>query len=291
MPDNTNSRQANNLVAQSDYQAALDGLEKLPDNTKPRQANNLVAQSDYQAALDGLEKFYSTQENKNGLAEASYASLAHNLRRVVQPISDKDFHDHVDQYHYVQEEEEGRDDKANDHRKCVVEEEEVHDGYNLMEDQEYESEDLLDPQALEEAQKLREQVRQLALRVQKRRDAVLQRAQRMWNSANNNSDVDVRPSFVIPEELRAPPMPTNMQTLMKVLNHSQLTDLPKKMQLFQATLDTIQKETKEDRSLSQTEAAILAREEQTEDAGELFVEPTISETPQDRLANFLLMQD
>lgn len=236
-----------------------------------------------------MEKYYSTQQNNNGLAKASYASLVHHLTRVVQPILDKDFHDHVDRYHYVQEE--NRDDDANDandERNDVVEEE-VHDGYNLMEEEEYESEDLLDPQALEEAQKLRDQVRQLALRVQKSRDAVLQRALRICSSANN-SDVDVRPSFVIPQELLAP-MATSMQALIKVLNHSKLADLPKKMQLFQATLETIQKETKEDRSLSQTEVAILAREEQTEDARELLVESTIDETPQDRLANFLLMQD
>jgi hypothetical protein len=260
-------------------------------STNSGQANNLVAQSDYQAALDGLEKYYSTQQNNNCLAKASLASMVHNLTRVVQPISDKDFHDHVDRYHYVQEEEEeeeGRDDDADDNQNYVVKEE-VHDGYNLMEEEEYESEDLLDPQALKEAQKLRGQVRQLALRVQKLRDSVLQRALRMSSNANN-SDVDVRPSFVIPQEVVAP-IPTSIQALMKVLNHSRLADLPKKVQLFQATLETIKKETKEDRSLSQTEAAILAREEQTEDARKVLVEATIDETPQDRLANFLLMQD
>lgn len=265
------------------------------DSTNSRQPNNIVGQSDYQAALDGLEQFYSTEQHKNVLAKASHASLKHNLTRMVQVISDKDFKDHVEQYHYVQEEED-RDDEAFDHRKDVVEKEVVHDGYNLMEEEEeYESEDLLDPQALEEAQKLREQVRQMAKRVKDLRDSVLQRALRMSSSAKNKIDdvVDVRPKFVIPQELLASmPTSTSIQALMKVLNHSQLADLPKKMQLFQATLETIQKETKEDRSLSQTEAAILAREEQTKDVRELFaVEATIDETPQDRLANFMLMQD
>jgi hypothetical protein len=135
----------------------------------------------------------------------------------------------------------------------------------------------------------------MAKRVKDLRDSVLQRALRMSSSAKNKIDdvVDVRLKFVIPQELLASmPTSTSIQALMKVLNHSQLADLPKKMQLFQATLETIQKETKEDRSLSQTEAAILAREEQTKDVRELFaVEATIDETPQDRLANFMLMQD
>jgi hypothetical protein len=109
---------------------------------------------------------------------------------------------------------------------------------------EYEPEDLLDQPLLKVVQELREGSRQTALRVQNRRDAVLQRALRLSSSNANHSEIDVRPSFIIPQELLASmPTSTSIAAIMEDLNR--LADLPEKMQLFQAELEMIEEETKE----------------------------------------------
>jgi hypothetical protein len=141
-----------------------------------QQANNLVAQSDYQATLDAFEQVFLTPPNGSTFHRACHDSLVRNLTRMVQPISDEAFQDYVDQYHCL--EDDSSDDDMDDGQHHVMEEE-IHDGSNLMEEEEYESEDLLDLDALEEAQDLRAEVCQLAQRVQMLRDSVIQRVRRM----------------------------------------------------------------------------------------------------------------
>ena len=64
--------------------------------------NNLVAKSDYLAAVSAINDYFAPHSSE--LAKASNASLIKNLDRVVQVVPDQDFQQLVDQYHYVDEE-------------------------------------------------------------------------------------------------------------------------------------------------------------------------------------------
>jgi hypothetical protein len=263
-----------------------------------RHPNNLVAQSDFQAALRGFDEtcYGTTTEKKDSnwttkLRQSVRTSLVRNLTRLIHPIDDQEFQKHVDRYH-PHEQEDDRDDDNNDN--------DTNDMYRQMRDdneeegtteEEYEDEDLLDPQAFSQAQALREQVRQMAQRVQKLRDSVFQRAAVLHqqqhsgnNNNNNNMTMDIRPNVTLPKESS---VKTNLQTtfssLTNLMRNAQLAAIPNKMQNFQETLQVIQKETSEDKILSQTESAILSRNNGANEEASDRLGPSSS----DRLAYFL----
>ena len=247
-----------------------------------RQPNNYVAQSDYDAAIHAVANFPSHSKSK--LFQDSRESMITNLKRVAQVISDEAYHKHVDPYHFVDfDEEDGAVSQSRDDLAGMYERMEDNDS------EEYDDSDLFDPKALHQAQSLREQVRQLAERVQKLRDDVMQRALGLSSKAMAMRD-DFRPKLSLPNDL--PPLPAaTVASLAQMLKNSNFHNLPNKMQIFQETLEAIKGETREDRPLSQTEQAILSRD--GDDCMTPYVQlaDNSTETPKKRLANFFLLNE
>lgn len=260
----------------------------ITDPTQTRFSNTSVAESDYKAALNGLDEYYSTTDNK--LAKDSQSSLVSNIKRMINLIPDRDFDRHVGSYHYSE------DDDCVNERQDVSTFNDLDDSYQLMEDEgdEYDDEDLLDPQALEQAQKLREQVRQIAQRIYNLRDSVVGRA---LGLAESPMIADNRPLTTIPRELSTLKQNESgesitasaLNSLRNRLSVSQLKQLPNKLRAFQDTLETIQTETRDDKPMSQTEKAILSQDD--DDTNDRVSSEMSESSPQKKLTNFFLMQD
>jgi hypothetical protein len=240
--------------------------------------NNIIAQSDYQAALKALEATFldidETDPIARDLFQAAHASLVNNLSRMVQPVEDSAYHAWIDPYHVVE------DDESDQEEEEVVEEQ---DDDDEEQDEEIDEEDLLDTKALKEAQQLRSQVRNLSQRVQQIRERVLQKVESSSSSSQPQPDVRVQVEGAEQEESHAD-LTSSMEGLSKVLNHSQWAKLPQHLQSLQDTIGVIQKENV--RQLSQTDVAIISRNNSEDDGLHLSSQDDQDLSAPDRLLRF-----
>ena len=217
--------------------------------------NNIVALSDYEAALKGLESVFQDVDDPNPIFrefyQAAHASLVSNLSRIVQPVEDSKYHALIDPYHIVEE------DDGSDQEEMV----EANDEDAAAADELIDEEDLLDNKALKDAQRLRTHVRILSQRVQQIRERVLNKAESSSSSSELQPDVPLQVNEV-PEEDRVD-LVESLEKLKNTLNHSQWAKLPTQMKSLQDTIAVIQKEST--RPMSQTEVAIISRSNSEEE--------------------------
>ena len=221
--------------------------------------NNIVAQSDYEAALKGLESVFQDVDDPNPIFrefyQAAHASLVSNLSRIVQPVEDSKYHALIDPYHIVEE------DDGSDQEEMVEANDEDAAAAAAAADELIDEEDLLDNKALKDAQRLRTHVRILSQRVQQIRQRVLNKAESSSSSSELQPDVPLQVNEV-PEEDRVD-LVESLEKLKNTLNHSQWAKLPTQMKSLQDTIAVIQKEST--RPMSQTEVAIISRSNSEEE--------------------------
>mmetsp|Transcript_7784 Transcript_7784/g.19057 ORF Transcript_7784/g.19057 Transcript_7784/m.19057 type:complete len:302 (-) Transcript_7784:180-1085(-) len=251
--------------------------------------NNIVAQSDYEAALAAIESTFESfrlsqqqsQENEQSLDQELIAeiyrtakiSLLNNVKRVVRPIDDNDYNDYVDQYHFVLDEESDSDE--NDMDSDPNTEDESDD----KEEEEIDLEELVDMKAWKDAQRLRTRIREMSNKVQTVRERVLKRTEDGILSSISENLVD-KPVIIVFEEADGNDasddkensgrnsniaLQNSLRDLSKALKDPKWTRLPNRIQSLQNTIETVQKETSEDRVMSQTEIAILSQPKATID--------------------------
>lgn len=225
--------------------------------------NNAVAESDLQAAIQAIEDTFheatssldSSDFTRRMLFQDTQQSLVYHLKRIVQPISDVDFQDYIDLYHIVLDEDDD-DVEDNDNDQQFMDD---------MVEEEIDEADLLDTNALQEAQQLRAAVRDLSQNVQEIREEVLKNS--IATIVRNEytalvDDVPNRPSVEIDKTMidqQQEYLQQSLQALSALLQDSQWSELPKQLEDLQNTIDVVRKETDKDRPMSQTEAAIISR--------------------------------
>ena len=233
----------NNIVAQSDYEAALAAIESTFESflvSQPRQEND----SDLDQEL--IEEIYKTAKT----------SLLNNVKRIVRPIDDNDYNDYVDQYHVVWDEE--SDNEDNDVQQSNVEESEDEG------EEEIDLEELVDMKAWKDAQKLRTRIRTMSNTVQEVRERVLKNTEKSILSSISEQLVDQPVKIVFDdadekENNNNIALQDSLRELSKVLKDPKWARLPNRIQSMQNTIETVQKETSEDRVMSQTEIAITSQ--------------------------------
>mmetsp|Transcript_28634 Transcript_28634/g.61679 ORF Transcript_28634/g.61679 Transcript_28634/m.61679 type:complete len:372 (+) Transcript_28634:118-1233(+) len=309
----------NNIVARSEYEAALAAIESSFDNFDFRLSLSQQHQHD-DNNVDGDDNnpdralHVLDQEMITEIYQAAKASLLNNIKRVSRPINDDDYSNYVDQYHVVLDDD---DDSDNDDNYKAFNDDDI--GKNDCseenhkddgEEQEIDEEELVDKKAWKDAQALRTRIRTMAAMVQSVRERVLQHTEQGISSSvsknlvdapiqivfdgeeecdarnhdNNDSNKEKhgdasndkenltrndRASRGIPD-LRnnadsSSSLEDSLKDLTKLLGNPQWTRLPNRIQSLQETIETIQKETAEDRILSQTEIAITSRYKDTID--------------------------
>jgi hypothetical protein len=275
----------NNIVAQSEYQAALAAIESTFDNF-------------HQFQQEGQDKHRHPDldhEMIEGIYEAAKKSLLNNVGRIVRPINDNKYSDYIDQYHIVldedddyddEEEEESKDNNNYDDDDNEEEEEE--------EEEEIDEEELVDTKALKNAQELRTRIRNMSGTVHNIRERVLKSTEdgisssfsahltdkpikivfegddnkedghdasnndkeNNINSSSNSKDINNKRYN---ECISSSSLQDSLEGLSRLLQDPQWTRLPNRIQSLQDTIETIQKETIEDRFMSQTEIAITSQ--------------------------------
>eukprot|EP00934_Nitzschia_sp_Nitz4_P002041 Nitzschia sp. Nitz4//scaffold60_size111251//103745//104617//NITZ4_004165-RA/size111251-processed-gene-0.45-mRNA-1//-1//CDS//3329555618//2041//frame0 len=269
--------------------------------------NNAVAQSDYDAAMRAIQSTFQEEASHPFLQQAQSALLDH-LQRIVVPVKDQEFEEYVDLYHQPMEEDED-DDDASDPTRSMPPLEQV---FQKLLQQELAAlppineEDLLDAKAQQEAKELRSSLCSLSQQIEQVRGRVLE--------ASSQQAVDPRVQHMLEQQNQLPiiqspsskpsnpaasveELQTSLEALAALLQQSTWTEeLPQQLQSLQQTMDVIQKDSSEDRVLSQTEMAIVSRTNTMDDEdldarrqqlikGEGGQDQPLS--PADRLADFL----
>jgi len=251
----------NNIVAQSDYDAALAAIESMFDNFQLSQNENL----DHSLDQDMINEMYKNAK----------ASLMNNVKRVVRPIDDDVYNEYVDQYHIIEEEESDNDDADGDSDQDLgARDEEIDE-----EEEEIDEEELIDMKAWKDAQELRTRIRTISDRVQSVRERVLKRTEDGILSSISKELID-QPIEIIFDDtdgdasndkensgknigsnknsIDTTALRESLRDLSKMLKDPKWTHLPNKIQSLQDTIETVQKETTEGRVMSQTEVAITS---------------------------------
>jgi hypothetical protein len=256
----------NNLVAESDLDAALKALTRSLSSGSPR---GLV---DHEAAAAEYESF----------ATSCRDSLASNIHRVVQPVSDEAFHLYIRANSGSvsdddkDEEQEPRRDRLDD----------VPDDFD--------PEELLELEALQRVQQLRIQVREEATRVKTLRDSVLDRAVSLAtrqvqlyrdNMGIDNSTQESSSTTPASYHSKLLEMEESLKQMQLALESTEL-ELPDKLGNLQETIATIEASWNKP-NLSKVEQAIVSKRDDmdVEDEDELKNLDTMD--PEDRLARFL----
>jgi hypothetical protein len=280
-----NEESCNDIVAQSDYEAALAAIESTFDNFQVslhRGHENENENKDH-SSLD--------QELIEEIYRVAKTSLLNNVKRAVRPINDNAYDDYVDQYHISLEEESVNDGNDNDNDNDFVSSdedpnprnEESDDGEE--EDEEIDNEELVDMKAWKDAQELRTRIRAMSNTVQSVRERVLKRTEDAILSStskqlvdnpveivsNNDADDDMNEHSASNDKENSvqgnktncnkdsSALQDSLRDLSKILQDPKWKRLPNRIQSLQETLETVQKETTEDRAMSQTEIAITSQ--------------------------------
>ena len=288
--------------------------------------NNLVAHSDYQQAMNGINEYFENEgkkfiENFNvdrfndetsltmhllrkHLMKSCNTSLQRNFARMTQEVPDAQFNLLMEEYYppLSYEERSGTDEPLQRLRAELQEVEEEED------EEEFEEEDLIDPKALKQAQDLREKVRTLSTRVEELRGSVVLRACKIAESGFKSNrqllESDPLPNVSVPEDLISVPpfakdisstdLYKSMDDLAKLVNHAKFGEIPNRLNVLEETMEVIRNDTTPVKTLSQTESSIVSRINEKENVNDARqrdlltpLSPADEETPQDRLADFL----
>ena len=277
----------NNIVAQSDYDAALAAIESTFDNFQLSHQSHEDENLDHNVDQELIEEVY----------QAAKRSLLNNVKRVVRPIDDNDFSDFVDQYHYILEEESDNDDIDMSKGQGLTPENEESD----EEEEEIDHEELFDMKAWNDAQELRTRIRTMSNTVQSVRERVLKCAEDdilssistqlidkpvkiVFNDDDGNGEENTAGNTLDDKENNAQEcssvcktstsgnsnmdstaLQNSLRDLSNTLKDPKWARLPNRIQSFQETIEAIQKETNEDRVMSQTEIAITSQYNKTID--------------------------
>ena len=262
--------------------------------------NTLVAESDLQAAMQGLEERLkrsiskyddgdavpSDNQNTRRLLQECGNSLKRNIERIVQPVTDEAFHVYVKRNDDNDKDDGTKTEDAGDSYETTNEEEE-----------EYDEEDLLDPEAVQRVKELRQKIRAQAASVQKVRQEVLeqavtigQRQVHLWlgkygDSSKAQAEIEVAALDTTRSRKQVDEMHESVANMVTAL-HEIGKEIPDKLSSLQETVAAIEKSLsrKEEGTLSQTERAILSRDE---DVAMGLMNEVSDISPEKRLANFL----
>jgi hypothetical protein len=241
--------------------------------------NNLVAESDYHAAVAALRDKLDTKVSANSdpvfrklLSDCSN-SLTVKIQKIVQPVSDEAFHVYLTRY---------KDDRLS----CPSENEYIASGKEEQTEDatalsatsvEFDEEELIDQVAVARVQELRQQVREQASTVLKLRAETLRRAVslterqvHLWENqarslkkTKSSEGLEGSDAASLLEQHKAAVQDTK-QSLYSL--HQSIQDtgsiLPNKLQSFQATLRDIESSLNKQQngSISQIEKAIYSRD-------------------------------
>jgi len=274
--------QCNDIVAQSDYEAALAAIESTFDNFQ------VSSHRGHENENENMDHSSLDQELIEEIYRAAKTSLLNNMKRAVRPINDNHYNDYVDQYHISLEEESVNDDNGNDNNFVSSDQdpnprnEERDDG---EEEEEIDNEELVDMKAWKDAQELRTRIRTMSNTVQSVRERVLKRTEDGILSStskhlidnpvkivfNDDSDGDNNEKSASNDKENSVQCSKNnsnkdssalqdsLRDLSKILQDPKWKRLPNRIQSLQETIETVQKETTEDRAMSQTEIAITSQ--------------------------------
>ena len=270
------------------------------------QCNNIVAQSEYDAAIAAIQSTFENfqvsgrcNENENldesldqqlidEVYEAAKISLLNNVKRVVRSIHDDDYSNYVDQYHmiFADESDNNVDNNGNNNMSIVQNESDDE------EEEEIDEEELLDMKAWKDAQELRKRIRTMSSSVQRVRERVLKdvddsilssiskhlvdkpveivfedtdsnngKNKTLFDNISNDKENRIQESNIGDNEMNddSSTLQCSLQDLSKALKDPKWAQLPKTIKSLQETIETVRKETTEDRVMSQTEIAITSR--------------------------------
>jgi hypothetical protein len=259
--------------------------------------NNLVAESDYQAAITALrEKLNASSASdpvlRRLLTDCSN-SLERNIQKIVQPVSDEAYHVYLSRY---------KDNIPNFPTSEGVDASET-TMTNVVEDMEddcFEEEDLLDQVAVARVQELRQQVRDQAARmVQLRNDtlrravALTERQVKLWEKQHATPtsfhDNDAVTALLEQNKAALEDMTLSFSNLHQTLQETGSV-LPSQLQLFQSTLQDIEYSLKnqQQNQPSQIEQAIFSRDDvHSNDNDTPMEEEFRSLDPEQKLAHLL----
>ncbi len=237
-------RRNNNIVAESDLEAALKGIRDCFAEYHQQQRDD---ENDDPQQLANVSK-----KVKQKLMTSIQESFCKNLERAVQPVSDNAYHVFL---HRNQNTEDGF---TNVGAASAVSPDQVNH-YNFMETEEYDEESLLDQPALEMGRDLRIQVRRSAQHVSALRKSILDRTValahrqiQLWRAEqhleigqeeDNGNDlmqvVDSEFTFTTrQEQLRE--MEQSLRTLIQSLQQATTEELPNKMEKLQDAIETVE---------------------------------------------------
>ena len=273
--------QCNNIVPQSDYDAAVAAIESTFDNFQSSARRNENENIDESLDQQLIKNFY----------EAAKISLLNNVKRIVRPVHDDDYNDYVDQYHmmFAVESEDDLDDDDDDDVNSVQNESDED------EEEEIDEEELLDLKAWKDAQELRKRIRTMSSSVKSVRERVLKNAEDrilspiskhlvdkpvriIFNGDDSNNgkktttvddtlnekENSVQDNDVGSNEINASSeLQHSLRDLSNLLKNPKWADLPKSIRTLQETVEAVRKETTDDRVASQTEIAITSRNNDT----------------------------
>lgn len=333
----------NNIVAESELQSALKGIEnrlgeiqsangwnKIKNNesataastgdntnvdtTDPNKENGNDAGVENNANDEqNLVMNAETQASLNELLSQAEQSLPEHIRRIVQPVSDEEFHAHV-RRNQTDQDDDGDDDIDDASMSDSSEEEE-------SDEEVYDEDELIDHAAVVRARQLRSQVRETADRVQKLRDSATNRAislarqevelevtkvgdQSTATEKFDPSEFEAKfhtalldPTTATTKNLKLQEMEKTLQALYSALEGMDIA-LPESMETLQETIETIEKSIRKDAEgqiMSQTERAIISRDNEGNSSSGGGVLSQIEDTQEEkkeipaekRLASFL----
>jgi hypothetical protein len=232
-------------------------------------ANNLVAESDLRAVLQGIEnKLLESCKDDDKLQpifQKASKSLQQNLNNIVEAIPDDEYgvctrttNPHVD---------DGDDDEEED--------DEMEDEMAEESSVEFDDDELLDSDALERARVLRQQVRDAAARVAANREATIalavslaqRKAHAIVGDSSDMPPFDAKAFQARLDEATTAPDNELSQTLQGLADALQELELqiPQKMETLQTTVETIQ-DALLVKHVSQTEHAIVSRDNEGPEA-------------------------
>lgn len=291
-------------------------------------SNNIVPQSEYQAALAAIEStfenFHRYQQDHDkhrhpdldhdmieGIYKTAKQSLLHNVSRIVRPIEDNEYSDYVDQYHIVLNDDKDESDDeesvedSQDREKGESKDNSCKEEYQ-EEKEEIDEEELIDKKALKNAQRLRTRIRSMSSTVKDIRERVLKRTEDKISSSISDHLIDIPIKFFIENDnieednnihadvtghsaegkeniinlntntldksdsgksrfnttidgTSSSSLQDSFKGLSQLLRDPRWLRLPSRINSLQDTIETIQKETSEDRFVSQTEIAITSQ--------------------------------
>lgn len=243
-----------------------------------QEALHLQQQQKRSKASSSSSSSSSATANANAITQhllkEGQQALVQRLETMVSPTAEDDLHEFLHFYNVIPEydDEEYEQDQALEEELAKVQAE-----LKTMSPQDFleevrtelgpedidEDHDLLDTKAWEDAQKLRQAVREVAARVQEARNQVVTESTRHSLAETQTALDRVAPEILPPlsedSESSQQDLQVSLQALSELLQDSKWAQIPQEMERLQKTLQVVRKETSKDRPLSQTEVAIVSR--------------------------------